>query len=96
LFGLYTNQDYIEPVTIDNINQIQATPYKKQLLDKFQVKASLSLPISRNNQVWGLLVLHSCGSERQWQEAEITLLSQISTEITYRLQSFKLQKELQQ
>ncbi|MBE9234475.1 GAF domain-containing protein [Anabaena aphanizomenioides LEGE 00250] len=96
LFGLYTSQDYIEPVTIDDINQIQATPYQKQLLDKFQVKASLSLPISRNNQVWGLLVLHSCGSERQWQEAEITLLSQISTEITYRLQSFKLQKELQQ
>ncbi|MBD2627216.1 GAF domain-containing protein [Trichormus variabilis] len=96
LFGLYTNQDYIEPIGIDDINQIQATPYQKQLLEKFQVKASLSLPIFIGSKVWGLLVVHSCGSSRQWQEAEITLISQIATEITYRLQSFKLQKELQQ
>ncbi|NET02795.1 MAG: GAF domain-containing protein [Sphaerospermopsis sp. SIO1G1] len=96
LFGLYTNQDYIEPVAIDDINQIQTTPYQKQLLDKFQVRASLTLPISVNNQTWGLLVIHNCGAERKWQEAEITLLSQVSTEITYRIQSFELQKELQQ
>ncbi|MBK1986805.1 GAF domain-containing protein [Sphaerospermopsis aphanizomenoides BCCUSP55] len=96
LFGLYTDQDYLEAVVIDDINQIQATPYQKQLLDKFQVKASLSVPIFVDGKVWGLLVVHSCGSERQWQEAEITLVSQITTEITYRLQSFKLQKELQQ
>ncbi|WP_353932012.1 GAF domain-containing protein [Okeanomitos corallinicola TIOX110] len=96
LFGLYTDQDYTEPVTIDDINQIQVTPYQKQLLDKFQVRASLTLPILIDNQPWGLLVIHNCGSERQWQEAEITLLSQISTEITYRLQSFELQKEIQQ
>ncbi|WP_201788420.1 GAF domain-containing protein [Trichormus sp. NMC-1] len=96
LFGLYTNQDYIEPIAIDDINEIQATPYQKQLLEKFQVKASLSLPIFIGSKVWGLVVVHSCGSSRQWQEAEITLLCQISTEITYRLQSFKLQKELQQ
>ncbi|MGM3307881.1 GAF domain-containing protein [Anabaena sp. WFMT] len=96
LFGLYTDQDYIEAVVIDDINQIQATPYQKQLLDKFQVKASLSLPIFVDSKVWGLLVVHSCGSERQWQETETTLLAQITTEITYRLQNFKLQKELQQ
>lgn len=96
LFGLYTNQDYIEAVVIDDINQIQVTPYQKQLLDKFQVVASLSLPIFVDSKVWGLLVVHSCGSERQWQETETTLLAQITTEITYRLQSFKLQKELQQ
>lgn len=96
LFGLYTDQDYIEAVVIDDVNQIQVTPYQKQLLDKFQIKASLSLPISVDNKVWGLLVVHNCGSERQWQETETTLLAQITTEITYRLQSFKLQKELQQ
>jgi methyl-accepting chemotaxis protein PixJ len=96
LFGLYTDQDYLEAVSIDNIAQIQTTPYQKQLLEKFQVQGSLSLPIFIENQVWGLLVIHSCESERKWQEAEITLISQISTEITYRLQSFELQKELQQ
>ena len=45
LFGVYTSQEYLEPVIIDDINQIQVTPYQKQLLDKFQVRSSLSLPI---------------------------------------------------
>ncbi|MBG1271745.1 GAF domain-containing protein [Nostoc sp. WHI] len=95
IFGLYTNQDYIEPVVIDDINQIQLTPYQKQLLEKFQIKASLSLPIVVQGKVWGLLTVNNCYSMRQWQEVEISLLSQITTELTYKLQSFEFHKELQ-
>ncbi|MBE9248693.1 GAF domain-containing protein [Dolichospermum sp. LEGE 00240] len=96
VFGVYTSADYLEPVIIDDISQIQVTPYQKQLLEKFQVRASLSLPIFVDGKVWGLLVVHSCSTPRQWQETETTLLSQITTEITYRFQGFKLQKELKQ
>lgn len=96
VFGVYTSADYLEPVIIDDISQIQVTPYQKQLLEKFQVRSSLSLPIFVDGKVWGLLVVHSCGTPRQWQETETTLLSQITTEITYRVQGFKLQKELKQ
>ncbi|WP_118164504.1 GAF domain-containing protein [Nostoc sphaeroides] len=95
LFGYYTNQDYLEPVAIDNINHLQLTAYQKQLLEKFQIKASLSLPITVEGKIWGLLAVNNCSSPRQWQEAEISLLSQITTEFTYKLQSFEFQKELQ-
>ncbi|OUL19981.1 chemotaxis protein [Nostoc sp. RF31YmG] len=95
-FGLYSGSDYLEPVAIDDINQIQLTPYQKQLLEKFQVKASLSLPIVVEGKVWGLLVVNNCVSARHWQEVEITLLSQISTELTYRLHNFTTQTGLQQ
>ncbi|RCJ19669.1 chemotaxis protein [Nostoc minutum NIES-26] len=96
LFGLYSNQDYLEPVAVDDINQIQLTPHQKQLLEKFQVKACLSLPIVLQGQIWGLLAVNSCTSARQWQEAEITLLSQVTTELAHRLQSFEFQRELHQ
>ncbi len=96
IFGLYTNQDYVEAVVIDDINQIQLTPYQKQLLDKFQIKASLSLPIVVEGKVWGLLAVNNCYSTRQWQEGEISLLSQLTTELIYKLQSFEFQKEQQQ
>ncbi|MBD2521346.1 GAF domain-containing protein [Nostoc sp. FACHB-133] len=96
IFGLYTNQDYIEPVVIDDINQIQLTPYQKQLLDKFQIKASLSLPIVVEGKVWGLLAVNNCYSTRQWQEIEISLLSQVTTELLYKLQSFEFKREEQQ
>ncbi|BAY23658.1 methyl-accepting chemotaxis sensory transducer with phytochrome sensor [Calothrix sp. NIES-2100] len=88
IFGSSTNQDYFEPVVIDDITQIKVTPYQQQLLDKFQIKGSLSLPILVNEQVWGLLVVNNCSSPRQWQELEITLLSQITTEIAYRIESY--------
>ncbi|ABA23383.1 chemotaxis sensory transducer, Phytochrome sensor [Trichormus variabilis ATCC 29413] len=94
-FGLDTNQDYIEPITINNVTQIQLTPYQKQLLDKFQIKASLSLPIVADGKVWGLLVVTGCVNPRNWQETEITLLTQVSTELTYRLQNFEFQTQLQ-
>ncbi|MEH1882570.1 GAF domain-containing protein [Nostoc sp.] len=96
IFGLYTNQDYIEAVVIDDINQIQLTAYQKQLLDKFQIKASLSLPIVIEGKVWGLLAVNNCYSTRQWQEVEISLLSQITTELIYKLQSFEFKREEQQ
>jgi len=95
LFGLYNNQDYLESVTIEDIDQIQVTPYQKQLLDKYQIKASLSLPIVIEGKVWGLLAVNTCSSTRQWQEAEITFLSQVTTELAYKLQSFEFQRELQ-
>ena len=96
LFGLYTSEDYLEPVAINDINQVQLTPYQKQLLEKFQVQSLLSVPIVVGGKVWGLLAINNCALARQWQESETTLLSQISTELIYRLQSFEFQKEIQQ
>jgi methyl-accepting chemotaxis protein PixJ len=96
IFGLYNSQDYVEPVAIDDVNQIQLTPYQKQLLEKFQVRASLSLPIVVNSKIWGLLVIHNCVTSRQWQEIETTLLVQITRELTYKWQRFQYQRELQQ
>ncbi len=96
IFGLYTNQDYLESVAIDDTNKIQLTPHQKQLLEKFQIKASLSLPILVEGKVWGLLAVNNCSCPRQWQEGEISLLYQLARELTYRLYSFEFQKELQQ
>ncbi|MBD2437808.1 GAF domain-containing protein [Nostoc sp. FACHB-110] len=94
LFGLYNNQDYLESVAIDDIDKIQVTPYQKQLLDKYQIKASLSLPILVDGKVWGLLAANTCAYTKQWQEAEITFLSQVTTELAYKLQSFEFHREL--
>ncbi|MBW4616201.1 MAG: GAF domain-containing protein [Desmonostoc vinosum HA7617-LM4] len=96
IFGLHASQDHLEPIAIDDINQIQLTPYQKQLLEKFQIKASLSLPIIVDGKVWGLLAVNNCSSQREWLEAEISQLSQITTELTHRLQHFEFQRKLQQ
>ncbi len=99
-FGFEQSQDYLEreAVVVDNINNAQLTPYQIQLLEKFQVKSILSLPILVENQVWGLLVVNSCSIYRQWQESEITLLYQVVGELAKNIQRADLlaQQEQQQ
>jgi len=84
-------------VAIEDLNNAELTPYQKQLFDRYQVQASLALPILLNsvdsengyelNQVWGLIVVQQCNHSRQWQEDEINLLYNLTLEATRILQS---------
>jgi len=96
IFGLDTREEYLESVSIEDIKEIELTAYKAQILEKFQVTASLSIPIVFAGKIWGLLGIHNCVTARQWQESEISLLSQVTTEISHKLQSFELQSKLEQ
>ena len=97
-FGAFKASDFrSQIVAIDNTNHDRVTPYQKQLFEKFQVQASLALPVlidsfAQNTgyeltQTWGLLVVQQCDLSRQWQEDEINLLYQLTSEITRVLQS---------
>ncbi|MEM9509174.1 MAG: GAF domain-containing protein [Cyanobacteria bacterium P01_E01_bin.35] len=85
-------------IAVDSSHDTQVTPYQKQLFNKFQIQASLALPILLDSslssdsayaldQVWGLLVVQQCDEARQWQEDEINLLYQLTMELTRVLQS---------
>ena len=96
IFGLDTREEYLEAVSIKDVKEVELTAYKAQILDKFQVIATLSIPISVAGKTWGLLGINSCATVRQWEEWEISLLSQVTAEISHKLQSFELQRILEQ
>ncbi|AFZ00036.1 GAF domain-containing protein [Calothrix sp. PCC 6303] len=93
-FGLETNEEYCEPVIVESSENTDLFPYQVQLLEKYQVKSSLAIPITFNEVVWGLLVIQSCSMSRQWQELEIYLGSQIAGELTNHLKQFHLKTNL--
>jgi methyl-accepting chemotaxis protein PixJ len=75
----------------------QVSPYQKQILEQYQVQATMAIPILINGysantdsfnlgRVWGLLVVQQCSQARQWTEAETACLSQLSLELTLALQ----------
>lgn len=84
-------------VAIEHPDSEAVTPYQKQLFEKFQIQASLALPIlldslahnsgTQLDRTWGLLVVQQCQQPRSWQEDEINLLYQLTVEITRVLQS---------
>ena len=63
-------------------------------LKPFEVKANLVAPILFNQKLYGLLIVHQCGSTRNWQEEEIEFFKQVATQVGFALdQAIILQKQ---
>jgi methyl-accepting chemotaxis protein PixJ len=95
-FGLEQFTDDRAQRTIALINS-ETSPYQKQILEQYQVQATISVPILINGysaatdsyslgRVWGLLVVHQCDRPRIWTESETACLSQLSLELTLAVQ----------
>ncbi|MEH2365411.1 GAF domain-containing sensor histidine kinase [Nostoc sp.] len=78
--------------------RVQAVPdiYKAGLSDchltilsKFQVQANLVVPLSRKQELWGLLCIHQCSETREWKESEIEFIRQIADHLVVAIQQAK-------
>jgi methyl-accepting chemotaxis protein PixJ len=97
VFGKNNAKSYRQQpsVAIADTSEASITPYQMQLFNQFQVKASLSLPIFVENQLWGLLVIQQCSAPRLWNENEIGFLYLVATELQVNLQPLNFQVERQ-
>ncbi|MBH8572087.1 GAF domain-containing protein [Nostocaceae cyanobacterium CENA369] len=97
-FGLGSAKLYQQEklAAIADTHTASLSPYQKQLMERFQVRASLSLPILTKDGVWGLLVVQQCTAPRQWQNAEIRSLKLLAQELEAQLQVAVIQATLQQ
>ena len=59
------------------------------MLAQCQTKAGLVAPILQG-ELWGLLVAHQCSTSRQWQQAEIDLLSSLATQVAIAIRQAQL------
>ncbi|MCC5634500.1 GAF domain-containing protein [Nostoc sp. CHAB 5844] len=82
---------------LKNLTEVlELTPRQQQFWQRFQVQASLCLPLIVKQQPWGLLVIHHCLQPRQWQEAERSLLQQVAMMLTINLHSVEIVPPAQQ
>ena len=85
-FGANKAADYLnQPVVAVNDSESQ----------DLQFLASLSVPLTLGQQVWGLLVVQQCNTPRQWNETEISLAYNIATELVVHLQQSEYRWQLQ-
>jgi two-component system sensor histidine kinase/response regulator len=66
------------------------------LLEEFQAKAYIIVPIFCGSQLWGLLASYQNASPRQWSDAEINVTLQIGTQFGVALQQAELLAKTQQ
>ncbi|MEB3218004.1 MAG: AAA family ATPase, partial [Nostocales cyanobacterium 94392] len=68
----------------------------RAILQKFDVRASLVIPIMQNDELWGLLCIHQCDGSRNWESAEIEFAKQIAVQMGVALQQTDLLLETRQ
>jgi two-component system sensor histidine kinase/response regulator len=61
-----------------------------QLLERFEVKAYITVPIFCGEKLWGLLASYQNTAPRQWSEAEIKVAVHIGTQLGVALQQAEL------
>lgn len=75
---------------IDNIYTADISECHIDLLNQFEIKANLVVPILQGENLWGLLIAHHCCSQRQWHSSEIESLRQISVQLAIAIQQCTL------
>ncbi|MEM7772054.1 MAG: PAS domain S-box protein [Cyanobacteria bacterium P01_A01_bin.37] len=66
------------------------------ILNQFQIRANLVVPICKNNELLGLLCIHHCTQPWAWQKSEITLVQQVANQLAIAIQQVDLYQQLQQ
>jgi methyl-accepting chemotaxis protein PixJ len=81
------------------MNDIHAeglTKCHQDILEGFQIRASIVAPIVYDAQLVGLLCAHHCCGPRNWQDTEIELFQQMSTQLGFALQQSALFEQREQ
>ncbi|MCC5615220.1 PAS domain S-box protein [Nostoc sp. CHAB 5836] len=65
------------------------------LLERFQAKAYIIVPILYSNQLWGLLASYQNSDSRQWKPGEINIVVQIGNQLGVALQQAQLLAQTQ-
>ncbi|MEG3879730.1 PAS domain S-box protein [Microcoleus sp. herbarium7] len=84
-----------ESFAIADINAAGLHPCHVQLLEQFEAKAYMAVPIFSGEFLWGLLIIYQNTAPRNWQSWEIELLSQIASQLAIAIQQSQLYEQLQ-
>ncbi|MEM9214971.1 MAG: GAF domain-containing protein [Cyanobacteria bacterium P01_F01_bin.150] len=75
---------------IDDIASISISECHRKILEQFQVRANLLVPLHSGMKLWGLLCIHQCSGPRKWQSFEIDFVSQIANHLSVAIQQSEL------
>jgi GAF domain-containing protein len=82
--------------SMSDIRQAGLQDCFRQVLEQFQVKATLVAPVMKGNDLWGLLCVHQCSAARNWEASEINFATQISAQLSIALEQADLLAQTQQ
>jgi methyl-accepting chemotaxis protein PixJ len=83
-----------ESLAVDDIYEIGHDPCHVQLLEKFECKAYVLVPVFVEQKLWGILCAYQNATPRHWENEEVSLLSQIALQMGVALEQFRSLEQL--
>jgi two-component system, sensor histidine kinase and response regulator len=77
-------------VTVSDIYKANLSDCYIELLEKFNARAYIVVPIFNGDKLWGLLGIYQNAHARQWEESEINMSVQIGNQLGVALQQSEL------
>lgn len=81
--------------TVENLEEAQLSECHCEILRQLEVKANMVAPIMVGDELIGLMCAHQCSGARKWEQDEIDLMQQLSTQVGYALAQAKLLQQQQ-
>jgi GAF domain-containing protein len=67
--------------SVSDIQDAGLSDCHRQILERFEVRANLVLPVRLGETLWGLLCIHQCATARDWKASEIEFVRQIADQL---------------
>ncbi|MFY7803624.1 MAG: PAS domain S-box protein [Limnoraphis robusta] len=84
-----------ESFVICDIYRAELLPCHIELLEQFQAKSYVAVPIFSGENLWGLFAIYKNSSPRKWQSWEVELLEKIGNQLAIAIQQSELYTQLQ-
>ena len=75
---------------ISDINSVGSKVPHLDVIERFQVKAQIVVPLMEGDELWGLLCIHQCTHPRHWEEAELEFVTQVAAQLSVALRQANL------
>ncbi|MEG4799492.1 GAF domain-containing protein [Microcoleus sp. ARI1-B5] len=83
-FAVHYIQGRVQAVA--DIHNAELSDCHIKILEQFQIRANLIVPVLKGDDLWGLLCIHQCSNPRPWQLSEIEFIRQIANYFAVALQ----------
>ncbi len=91
--GAYTKGANFRAVS--DIYKAGFSPCYLSVLERYQAKAYITVPIMQGDKLWGLLAAYQNSGVRHWEESEVTLMIQIGTQLGVAIQQAEYLKQVE-
>ncbi|MGF1514638.1 MAG: GAF domain-containing protein [Elainellaceae cyanobacterium] len=66
-----------------------------EILDRFEAKASLVVPLMKGDKLWGLFYNHQCSGPRKWKDEDVTFVKRVAAQLNTAIQQGEYIEDLQ-